>query len=162
MLISRATVLVVATLSALFAGGSLLALAKGPPSGPEAIPRAADGHFWAEGVASSDTGRARIRFLVDTGASSVALTASDAERLGLHPDRLIYTHPVLTAEGQASAALVMLSRLTVGGVELRDVKALVLKPDPSQAAPHASLLGMSYLGRLSKMTATRDGLILER
>ena len=89
MLINRATVLAVATLSALFAGGSVLALAKGPAPQPQTIPRAADGHFWAQGQASSDVGRADIRFLVDTGASSVALTAADAERLGLHTDRLI-------------------------------------------------------------------------
>jgi predicted aspartyl protease len=57
---------------------------------------------------------------------------------------------------------VILSRLVVAGVELREVNALVLKPDPHRAAPQASLLGMSYLGRLSRMTATRDGLVLER
>jgi aspartyl protease family protein len=162
MIVDRATVLIVATLSALFAGGGFLALAKGATTAPEIIPRAADGHFWAKGLASSDAGRAEVRFLVDTGASSVALTAADAERLGLHTDQLIYSRPIYTAEGQASAAPVILSRLVVAGVELREVNALVLKPDPHRAAPQASLLGMSYLGRLSRMTATRDGLVLER
>ena len=165
MLIHRTTVLAVATLSALFACGGVLAVA-GPKAAPgaawaprpagEPIPRAADGHFWAMGQASSDVGRADVRFLVDTGASAVALTSADAARLGLKPDELIYSRPVFTAQGEARAAPVVLSRLKVGGAELREVKALVLKDGPK-----TSLLGMSYLGRLSRMTATRDSLVLE-
>jgi aspartyl protease family protein len=161
MLINRVTVLVVATLSALFAGGGVIALAKSKAPGGQPIPRSADGHFWVDGTASSDTGKAQVRFLVDTGASSVALTAADAARLGLKPDRLIYSRPVFTAEGQTLAAPVMLSRLTVGGAELREVKALVLRDGGQKSGPRTSLLGMSYLGRLSRMTATRDSLVLE-
>lgn len=162
MLINRLTVLAVATLSALFAGGGVIALAKSHPPGALPIPRGADGHFWADGAASSDTGRAEIHFLVDTGASSVALTAADAARLGLKPERLIYSRPVYTAEGETYAAPVMLSRLIVAGAELREVKALVLQDDSGKGGPpRSSLLGMSYLGRLSRMTATRDSLLLE-
>ena len=133
-----------------------MAFAKGPSS-VQPIPRSQDGHFWAEGVATSDVGQAKLRFLVDTGATSVALTAEDARRLGLKTDRLIYSRPVLTAQGETRAAPVVLSRLSVGGAELREVKALVLK-----GGPKTSLLGMSYLGRLSRIEATPETLILRR
>jgi len=162
MPINSATVMVVATLSALFAGGGVLALAKPPAPSARPIPRSADGHFWASGTASSDVGRADVRFLVDTGASTVALTATDAARLGFKPDQLIYSSPVFTAEGEIRAAPVMLSRLSVDGAMVREVRALVLQDGPRNARPRTSLLGMSYLGRLSRMTATRDGLLLER
>jgi aspartyl protease family protein len=161
MLINRATVMAVATLSALLAGGGVLALAKprAPPTQP--IPRSADGHFWADGTASSDAGRAEIHFLIDTGSSSVALTAADAARLGFKPDQLIYSRPVFTAEGEVRAAPVMLSRVAIGGAVMREVKALVLQDGPRKLGPRTSLLGMSYLGRLSRMTATRNTLLLE-
>lgn len=161
MLINRATLLAVATLSALFAGGGVLALARPRPPSAVPIPRSADGHFWAEGAASSDTGHAAVHFLVDTGASSVALTAADAARLGFRPEQLIYSRPVFTAEGEVRAAPVMLSRLSVGGAVVREVRALVLQDGPRPGRPRTSLLGMSYLGRLSRMTATRDSLLLE-
>jgi aspartyl protease family protein len=167
MFITRTTVVAVATLSALLAAGGVIAMGQSRmafaraalphASEPQPIPRAADGHFWVDGLASSDTGRARIRFLVDTGASSVALTATDARKLGLDTEHLIYSRPVYTAQGQARAAPVMLSRLTIGGAELREVRALVLKN-----GPQASLLGMSYLGRLSRIEATPDAMTLHR
>lgn len=152
----QGTVVAVATASALLATGGVLALSH-RPAPVQPIPRAADGHFWADAVASSDVGRASIHFLVDTGASSVALTADDARRLGLQTDRLIYSRPVSTAQGETRAAPVVLSRLKVGGAELREVKALVMKDGPK-----TSLLGMSYLGRLSRIEATPEALILRR
>ena len=155
---SQSSVLAVATISAVLAAGGVMAFGK-RPSTPEVQPilRSADGHFWAEAAASSDVGHAHIRFLVDTGASSVALTADDARKLGLKTEQLIYSRPVATAQGETRAAPVVLSRLTVGGAELREVKALVLK-----GGPKTSLLGMSYLGRLSRIEATPEALILRR
>ncbi len=157
MLVTKTTMMAVATLTALFAGGGMVALGQGQAATVQPIPRAADGHFWADGTASSDRGRARVHFLVDTGASTVALTADDARNLGLLPEQLIYNRPVFTAQGQVRAAPVTLSRIEVGGVVVREVKALVLKD-----GPRTSLLGMSYLGRLSRIEATPDALILRR
>lgn len=158
MLVTKTTMMAVATLTALFAGGGMVALGKGQAAQPvQPIARAADGHFWADGAASSDRGRGHVRFLVDTGASSVALSADDARRIGLSPEKLIYNRPVFTAQGEVRAAPVILSRIEVGGVEVREVKALVLKDGPK-----TSLLGMSYLGRLSRIEATPDALILRR
>ena len=47
------------------------------------IAKSRDGHYWAE----ADVNGSRVRFLVDTGASAVALTAADAQRLGYDPAR---------------------------------------------------------------------------
>lgn len=117
-----------------------------------------DGHFYAEAMvaARGDSG-ARVRFLVDTGATTVALTRTDAARLGLAPDTLSYTTLVNTAAGPAAAAFVHLDRLSVSGVAVENVEALVMTTGLSQ-----SLLGMSYLGRLSKLESNGDALILRR
>jgi aspartyl protease family protein len=119
---------------------------------PATLYKAADGHFWADGVVNG----APVRFLVDTGASNVFLTARDARRLGLDPAALVYDQPVRTAAGDSLAARVELDSVSVEGVRLRGVDALVI----GRGLP-ASLLGMSYLGRLSRVEATPDTLLLD-
>lgn len=118
-----------------------------------AITKADDGHYWAEAQVNG----VRVRFMVDTGASVVALTETDAKRAGLDTDALVYDRPVSTAAGSVLAAGVHLERVSVSGIEQRGVDALVM---PKGLA--TSLLGMSYLGRLSRIEATRDSLILRR
>jgi len=119
--------------------------------GPASLVKAADGHFWAE---ASVNGK-QVRFLVDTGATTVALTAADAQRLGLDLDTLTFDRPVMTAAGEAKAAVVELDYIAIAGARVDKVQALVLKEGLS-----ASLLGMSYLGRLSRFEATPTALIL--
>ncbi|MDX9996433.1 MAG: TIGR02281 family clan AA aspartic protease [Phenylobacterium sp.] len=115
------------------------------------IAKAADGHFWAE----ADVDGRRVRFLVDTGASAVALTVEDARRLGLDPTTLIYEYSVQTASGQARAAQVRLGSVAIAGARVNDVEAFVI-----EHGLETSLLGMTYLGRLSRFEATRSSLIL--
>ena len=117
------------------------------------LAKAADGHFWADAVID---GR-MVRVLVDTGASSVSLTPQDAVQLGLDPTGLVYDRTVRTADGDSLAARVKLSSVSVGGVRVPDVDALVI----GRGLP-ASLLGMSYLGRLSRFEATPTSLVLDR
>jgi aspartyl protease family protein len=117
------------------------------------LSKAADGHFWADALVD---GR-KMRVLVDTGASSVSLTPQDAERLGLYMGGLVYDRTVRTADGDSLAARVKLRSVSVGGVQVADVDALVI----GRGLP-ASLLGMSYLGRLSRLEATPSSLILNR
>ncbi|CAN7304380.1 TIGR02281 family clan AA aspartic protease [Phenylobacterium sp. LjRoot225] len=116
-----------------------------------AVMKASDGHFWAEG----DVNGTPVRFLVDTGATAVALTPEDAERLGIDLQRLRYGYTVVTAGGRARAASVKLTSVSVAGAKLADVDALVI-----EKGLDASLLGMSYLGRLSSFQATRQALFL--
>jgi aspartyl protease family protein len=116
-----------------------------------AVMKASDGHFWADGEVNG----ARVRFLVDTGATAVALTPADAQRLGIDLARLHYGSSVVTAGGKTRAASVKLAAVSVAGARLEDVDALVI-----EKGLDASLLGMSYLGRLSSFQATRQALFL--
>lgn len=158
----------VAAAGALLALGSLQvvtgpaahAAAEAPLRGPQGseleqaqLAKASDGHFWADAMVD---GR-RVHLLVDTGASSVFLTPDDAERLGLEPAGLLYDHTVRTADGESLAAPVKLSSVSVDGVKVADVDALVI----GRGLP-ASLLGMSYLGRLSRLEGTPTSLRLSR
>lgn len=115
------------------------------------IAKGRDGHYWAE----ADVNGSRVRFLVDTGASAVALTVADAQRLGIATDKLDYTYKVVTASGQTRAAAVKLGRVSVAGARLDNVEALVI-----ERGLESSLLGMSYLGRLASFEATQTALIL--
>ena len=119
-------------------------------AGAEVV-KSADGHFWAEALVDGE----RVRFLVDTGATAVALTVDDAQRLGFNPADLNYNYKVMTAGGEARAAEIRLASISVGGARVDDVPAMVIE----KGLP-ASLLGMTYLGRLSKFEATRSALIL--
>lgn len=121
-------------------------------SAPAQVTKAADGHYWA----TADVNGSAVRFLVDTGATAVALTANDARRLGLDLTKLTYAVPVTTADGKTMAAQVKLRSVTIAGARVENVDALVL-----QTGLETSLLGMSYLGRLSSFEATRTALILK-
>jgi aspartyl protease family protein len=85
----------------------------------------------------------------------VALTATDAERLGLDLKGMAFDVPVRTASGEARAAAVKLDYVSVAGARVENVEALVVREGLT-----ASLLGMSYLGRLSRFEATQSALIL--
>jgi aspartyl protease family protein len=121
------------------------------PTEGDAVMKARDGHFWADGEVNG----AHVRFLVDTGATAVALTPADAQRLGIDLAGLHYGSSVVTAGGKARAAPVRLASVSVAGARLDDVDALVI-----EKGLDASLLGMSYLGRLSSFQATRQALFL--
>jgi aspartyl protease family protein len=85
----------------------------------------------------------------DTGASVVALTEADAERIGL-PGNLRYTVPFATANGRGFGAPVTLRELRIGKLEIDNVKAVVM-PNLD-----VSLLGQSFLSRLQSYQM-RDG-----
>lgn len=119
--------------------------------GAAQIVKAADGHFWAEAKVD---GRA-VRFLIDTGATAVALSQTDAKRLGIDTQALDYNYKVMTASGETRAASVKLASISVAGARVSDVEALVV-----EKGLETSLLGMSYLGRLSSFQATPRALVL--
>ncbi len=87
----------------------------------------------------------RIRMLVDTGASFVALTDADARALGVRPERSAYSYRLNTANGVVRGARVMLREVRLGGILVRDVEAVVLPA----GALEMSLLGTSFLRRLA-------------
>ena len=114
------------------------------------IVKSADGHFWTTATINGT----EVRTLVDTGATLVALTVDDARRLGMNVDSSDLRQEVTTAEGTTQAAIFSVNSISVNGVQVRDVKVLVV---PSLKT---SLLGMSYLGRLSGFEATQSTLTL--
>jgi len=111
------------------------------------------GHFQVEARVE---GRP-IDFMVDTGASMIALRETAAARLGIHPAARDYTVRTQTANGVGRAARVRLNRIEVDGITVRDVDAFVV-PDEQLSV---NLLGMSFLSRV-KWTHDRGRLVLEQ
>lgn len=111
-----------------------------------------DGHFQADATIN---GRA-VSMLVDTGASSIALTYDDAERIGLDPSNLGYTLTVMTANGPALAAPVTLEQIAIGSIERRNIRATVA----AEGKLDRSLLGMSFLSTLDSLQMRTDELRL--
>jgi aspartyl protease family protein len=98
----------------------------------------------------------RLRMLVDTGASDVIISASSAARLGLVPSGGP-TRLIQTANGKSTAAPALLSSLSLGGLYMNDVEALILTPE----AGEVNLLGESFLKRLVSVEQ-RDGMLILR
>ncbi len=115
------------------------------------VAKGADGHFWADAAVNGEN----VHFLVDTGATAVTLTANDALRLGLTPQTLNYNLRMSTANGESRAARVKLASISVAGAQVDDVDAVVV-----ESGLQTSLLGMTYLGRLSQFEANQSSLIL--
>ena len=117
------------------------------PSGSrETTVLAADrqGHYIAQGLVNGVT----VRFVVDTGATSVTLPASEALRIGLDY-RKGTREAVQTANGATQAFHVRLDSVKLGDIQLSAVDALVVE----EGLPIA-LLGMTFLNRVEMR---RDG-----
>jgi aspartyl protease family protein len=112
------------------------------------------GHFQVDARVD---GRA-VDFMVDTGASVIALTESSAAKVGIRPLRSDYTSPVSTANGVVKGARTRLASVDIGGLEVRDVEAMVL-PDNVLSE---NLLGLSYLSRLRRFEYANGKLVLEQ
>ncbi len=113
----------------------------------------AGGHF----VAKADINGNPVQVMVDTGATTVALSYEDADAAGLRPASLDFNAPVATANGVVQAARVVIRRVEIDGVRVEDVPAMVLP----QGAMRGSLLGMSFLSRLRSF-AVEDGVLYLR
>ncbi len=112
----------------------------------------ANGHFHT----SADVNGRAIDVMVDTGASIVALTFEDAERAGIFVRESDFTHRVSTANGIARVAPVTLDRVAIGEIMVRNVRAAVAE----RGKLAQTLLGMSFLGKLSKAEMSRGVLVL--
>ncbi len=112
------------------------------------IRKRSDGHFTARGQVNG----ASINLLVDTGASTIVLKASDARAAGIDVETLNFSVPVQTANGSAFAAATRLSSIAVGPIVLYNVRALVAKP----GALRESLLGMNFLTQLKSYEFSGD------
>ena len=98
-----------------------------------------------------------VGFLIDTGASSVAMNSAQARRLGIDFRVQGDSTYVTTASQVVQAFYLTLERVKVGGIELRNVDAVVIDgPQPDEV-----LLGMSFLGRID-MRNEGDRMLLRK
>jgi|HubBroStandDraft_3_1064219.scaffolds.fasta_scaffold27008_2 aspartyl protease family protein len=118
------------------------------------IPRDARGHFETEGRIDGQ----RIGFMVDTGASMIALNETSAARFGLRPARGDFNATVTTANGAIKAARTRIAMVDVGGLVVRDVDAMVL---PDEALSE-NLLGLSFLSKLKRFEYANGQMVLEQ
>jgi aspartyl protease family protein len=109
----------------------------------------ASGHYFVDAAVNGTT----IRFLVDTGATVVALSPDDARAAGIADGLLRFSEVIGTANGQSRAAPATLRTVRLDQLEMLEVPAVVMEhPMP------VSLLGMSFLSRL-RGYSIRDGLL---
>lgn len=113
----------------------------------------ANGHFFSR---IHVNGRA-VDAMVDTGASIVALTYEDAVSAGVTVREPDFTHRVSTANGVARVALVTLDSVSIEDIRVHNVRAAVAE----RGKLTRTLLGMSFLGQLSRTEMSRGVLVLE-
>lgn len=101
------------------------------------LTRSRDGHYYADGEIN---GRA-VRFLLDTGATQIALSPKLANTIGLSPGRAV---TLQTAAGPATGYVTRLSRVRLGTIEMRDLGAVISEGMSSESV----LLGMNFLKHL--------------
>ena len=110
----------------------------GDGSGKITMTADAQGHFFTLGIINGTS----VRFVVDTGATMIALGAGDARRLGLDFNRG-QKGMTQTANGSAVVSKFVLDTVTIGDVTMHYVDAVVLQTEMPTA-----LLGMSFLNRM--------------
>ncbi len=112
------------------------------------LTRGPDGHFYADAQVNG----ARIRFMVDTGATMVALTPADAQRAGiaLPSERT----KAIGAGGEIEVFPVRIDRIALGPLEARNVRGAVVEHLP------ISLLGQSFLSQVGTVEISGDTMVL--
>jgi len=117
------------------------------------ITAGAHGHYYT----SAEVNGRSIDVLVDSGASIVALTYDDAQRAGVYVRDSDYTQRVSTANGLARVAPIVLDRISIGDITVRNVPAAVTE----RGSLATSLLGMSFLRRLQRVDMRSGTLVLQ-
>lgn len=114
------------------------------------IHKSLDGSF----MVNAEINGQNIRFMVDTGASNVALSPSDATKIGININSLVYNQTINTANGINRAASITLPYIKIGDIEVQNVRASIV-----QQGLDGSLLGMSFLSRLAGFESKNDTMI---
>jgi len=112
-----------------------------------------DGHYWATAYVNGTP----VKFLVDTGASLVALTLQDARKAGIDTDKLQKNAEVRTAGGKVQAATAFIEKIEIDGVKIENVQAVII----DKGLEH-SLLGMSFLNRLDRWDVTANAIVIKQ
>lgn len=126
---------------------------RGTPAGPLkeiVIERSSDGHFYADALVNGHS----IRFLVDTGAGTVALSEEDATAAGIKVNPSNYRAIGEAPSGLVRGEFVDLKRVAVGDFAPAEVQAAVVQ------GASVSLLGQPFLDQLDEVVIRRDVMIL--
>lgn len=115
------------------------------------INRSFDKHFYA----NIKINGVKIKFMIDTGATDIVLSISDAKKIGLDLNDLVFNKPYQTANGISYGASAILSNVEFGQLQLKNVRASV-----NNANMGTSLLGMTFLNKFKRYEIYRDQLIL--
>ena len=99
-----------------------------------------------------------VTALIDTGATEVALTYEDARRIGISVSPRDFTGRSRTANGEGRYAPVTVSEISIGNISVQNVRAHVTEPGKLSI----TLLGMSFLGRLSRADMRNGVLVLQQ
>jgi aspartyl protease family protein len=121
--------------------------------GQIALPRAPDGHYYVTLELNGEP----ITFVVDTGASGIVLTRSDAQKAGIGLSDLDFYAQAMTANGPVQTAPVEIAQMRLGPFSDTDVRAYV-----NDGEMNESLLGMTYLQRFARVEISGGQMILER
>ncbi len=116
------------------------------------VPRSIDGQFHLTLLLNDEP----VEFLVDTGATDIVLSLDDAERIGLDPANLAFLGTARTANGSVKTAFATVDEIALGPVAFNRVRVAV-----NGGEMRGSLLGMSFLSRLSRLEITDNTLRLE-
>ena len=115
------------------------------------LERENNGHFYVHARVNGEL----VRFIVDTGASNVALTVDDARRVGLKFDPGEFQYVGEGASGPVRGKLVRLDRVSIEGKTVDDVSGVILE------GSNLSLLGQSYLARMGEVQMVGDTMVLK-
>ena len=116
------------------------------------VPKSADGHFWV----TADVDGASIRFLIDSGATTIALSEQAARAAGVDVDAGGFPVMINTANGAIEARRARIERLELGPIVARDMAAVV-----SPSFGEMNVLGMNFLSALRSWRVEGDMLVLE-
>ena len=120
-------------------------------SGPwTTLTREANGHFFAKALVNGQS----VDFMVDTGATAVALTEADARRIGIPLDPAGYTVVGSGASGEVRGQFVTLASVSLDGKRVEQVSGAVLE------GSQVSLLGQSFLSRMGHIEIAGDRMII--
>lgn len=143
---------VASRLSAGLVPGSPLSITDADGRAAVMIDRLATGHFEVR----AEIDGVPLTVMVDTGATSTVLTFEDAWRAGYEPETLRFEIPVMTANGQASAARVVADEIRIGNIVRKRVPVMVAQSGRLER----SLLGMNFIGTLSGFDMRGERLVL--
>ena len=126
-----------------------------PPTGSAievVLHRSSDGHFYAD----ADVNGASVRFLVDTGSSTIALSEADAKKAGITVAPGEFELIGEGASGMVRGKEKTIDKLSIGGIEQQQVKAAVIE------GATTSLLGADYLDTMDEIIIRKGDMTLRK